>query len=164
MFLNRGRGGPKPSKWKAEAKLQFCSFFGKRSGGVPLPTGPSDAPGSEMESEMDMSAESADERDEEAAGAPAAQLPPAEEDVATTPLEQKIQLARALVTLLVATRDSGIKSQARSPRTRARPTAMGACLPRRAGLRRLPAQHTIYPRVCVPHMPNQTHPPHNNHT
>ena len=68
MFLQRGRGGPKQSKWVAEAKLQFCSFFGKRSGGVLLPTGPPDASVSEIESEIDMSAESADERDGQQSG------------------------------------------------------------------------------------------------
>ena len=68
MFLQRGRGGPKQSKWVAEAKLQFRSFFGKRSGGVPLPTGPPDASVSEIESEIDMSAESADERDGQQSG------------------------------------------------------------------------------------------------
>ena len=68
MFLQRGRGGPKQSKWVAEAKLQFCSFFGKRSGGVMLPTGPPDASVNEIESEIDMSAESADERDGQQSG------------------------------------------------------------------------------------------------
>ena len=68
MFLQRGRGGPKQSKWVAEAKLQFRSFFGKRSGGVMLPTGPPDASVNEIESEIDMSAESADERDGQQSG------------------------------------------------------------------------------------------------
>ena len=39
MFLGRGAGGPKQSAWKAEAKKTFCSYFGKRSGGEPLPAG-----------------------------------------------------------------------------------------------------------------------------
>ena len=39
MFLKRGAGGPKQSKWKADAKKTFRSYFGKRSGGEPLPAG-----------------------------------------------------------------------------------------------------------------------------
>ena len=43
MFDGRGSGGPKPSLWKKRAAEQFGSFFGKRSGSVPLPARPTDA-------------------------------------------------------------------------------------------------------------------------
>ena len=40
MFLGRGAGGQKQSKWTRSSKKSCLSFFGRRSGGVPLPDGP----------------------------------------------------------------------------------------------------------------------------
>ena len=56
MFLKRGAGGPKQSTWKAGAKKTFRSYFGKRSGGEPLPAGPPAVPQSGVEL-MDFSSE-----------------------------------------------------------------------------------------------------------
>ena len=47
MFLGRGAGGPKQSRWKADAKKTFRSYFGKRSGGEPLPASPPHPPESD---------------------------------------------------------------------------------------------------------------------
>ena len=47
MFLKRGAGGPKQSRWKADAKKTFRSYFGKRSGGEPLPASPPHPPESD---------------------------------------------------------------------------------------------------------------------
>ena len=56
MFLKRGAGGPKQSRWKADAKKTFRSYFGKRSGGEPLPASPPDVTQSGVEI-VDLSSE-----------------------------------------------------------------------------------------------------------
>ena len=56
MLIGRGAGGPKQSKWKNDSKKAFVSYFGKRSGGEPLPAGPPAVPQSGVEL-MDFSSE-----------------------------------------------------------------------------------------------------------
>ena len=49
MLSGRGAGGPKQSKWKKGSNKAFGSYFGKRSGGEPLPASPPDVTQSGVE-------------------------------------------------------------------------------------------------------------------
>lgn len=90
MLIGRGAGGPKQSKWKNDSKKAFVSYFGKRSGGEPLPAGPPDAAESDVETAVELASvelNGSEWRRQEAAAAAVLHAPAQEDSRGRTPFQ-----------------------------------------------------------------------------